>query len=68
MNLLTKKALLLFLLIICLPVSAVSIEPKDFIQSTVDKASNILSKKITNEQKIEKLKSIAKESVDVKGI
>ena len=68
MNLLTKKALLLLLLIICLPVSAVSIEPKDFIQSTVDKASNILSKKITNEQKIEKLKSIAKESVDVKGI
>ena len=68
MNLKIKKALLLLVLVISIPAYAISIEPKDFIQLTVNKASDILSEKITNEQKIEKLKSIAKESVDVKGI
>tara|TARA_S200000501_G_C20511389_1_gene607073 strand:- start:2 stop:598 length:597 start_codon:yes stop_codon:yes gene_type:complete len=68
MNLKIKKALLLLVLVISIPAYAISIEPKDFIQLTVNKASDILSEKITNEQKIEKLKSIAKENVDVKGI
>ena len=68
MNLKIKKALLLLVLVISFPAYAISIEPKDFIQLTVNKASDILSEKITNEQKIEKLKSIAKENVDVKGI
>ena len=58
----------LFLILICVPINSFSIEPKDFIQSTVDKASNILSDKISDEQKIIKLKSLAKTTVDVKGI
>jgi len=45
-----------------------SIEPKEFIQSTVDRASSALNKNFTREQKIEKLKIIAKETVDIRGI
>ena len=58
----------LFLILICIPISSFSIEPKDFIQSTVDKASSILSDKTSDEQKIIELKSLAKTTVDVKGI
>ncbi len=64
-----KKVLILVtLLAIYFPFSVLSVEPKNFIQSTVDQASNILSDEISNDQKIKKLKSIAKESVDVEGI
>ena len=45
-----------------------SLEPKNFVQSVVNQASSVLSKNFTKEQKIEKLKSIAKEKVDIKGI
>ena len=45
-----------------------SLEPKEFVQSVVNEASLILSKNFTKEQKIEKLKSIAKNAVDIKGI
>jgi len=45
-----------------------SLEPKEFIQSVADEASLILTKNSTKEQKIEKLKSIAKKSVDFRGI
>ena len=45
-----------------------SIEPDVFIQSTVNRASQILSKNISKEEKINELKSIAKETVDIKGI
>ena len=69
MNFKIKKVFILTVLIlISLPLTVLSVEPKDFIQSTVDQASNILSDEISNEQKIEKLKLIAKETVDVKGI
>ena len=67
MNSIFKKTLLI-IFIISIPKISFSIEPRDFIQSTVDKASNILSDNVSNEQKIEKLKSIAKTSVDVNGI
>ena len=69
MNFKTKKVFILTaLLIIYFPLTVSSIEPKNFIQSTVDQASKILSDESSNDQKIEKLKSIAKESVDVEGI
>ena len=69
MNFKFKKVfILLILLTIYFPLTVLSVEPKDFIQSTVDQASNILSDEISNDQKIEKLKSIAKKSVDVEGI
>ena len=45
-----------------------SLEPKEFVQSVANEASLILAKNLTREQKIEKLKSIAKKSVDFRGI
>jgi phospholipid transport system substrate-binding protein len=45
-----------------------SIEPDIFIQSTVNRASEALNNKFTKEEKIEKLKRIASETVDIKGI
>ena len=66
MNLKIKKFLISILVLI--PITAFALEPKDFIQTTVDEASKILSDEITNDQKIDKLKSIAQNTVDVKGI
>ena len=45
-----------------------SIEPEIFVQSTVNRASQVLSKDISKEDKINELKSIAKETVDIRGI
>ena len=45
-----------------------SIEPTEFVQLTVDKASEALDNKYSKEEKVKKLKDIAKESVDIKGI
>ena len=45
-----------------------SIEPDVFVQSTVNRASNILSKNISKEDKINELKTIAKETVDITGV
>ena len=63
------KNLLFFSLIYFLSLTSVhSIEADVFVQSTVNRASQILSENISKEQKIEKLKLIAKETVDIKGI
>ena len=48
--------------------NAYSIAPDVFVQSTVNRASQILSKNITKEEKINELKSIAKETVDIKAV
>ena len=45
-----------------------SLEPKEFVQSVANEASLILAKNFTKEQKIEKLKSIAEKTVDIRGI
>ena len=45
-----------------------SISPDVFVQSTVNRASQILSKNISKQEKIEELKSVAKETVDIKGV
>ena len=45
-----------------------SIEADIFVQSTVNRASKILSENIPKEEKIEKLKSVAEDTVDIKGI
>jgi len=45
-----------------------SIEPDAFIQSTVNRASQALDSQFSKKQKIDKLKSIAKETVDIRGI
>ena len=45
-----------------------SISPDVFIQSTVNRASQVLSENISKNEKINKLKLIAKETVDIKGV
>ncbi|MDB9717404.1 ABC transporter substrate-binding protein [Candidatus Pelagibacter sp.] len=63
------KKIFLILLLFCINTSNVySIEPDVFIQSTVNRASQILSKNISKEEKTNQLKSIAKETVDIKGV
>jgi phospholipid transport system substrate-binding protein len=49
-------------------VNCYAIEPDVFVQSTVNRASKVLGDNLSKHQKIEKLKSIAEETVDVKGI
>ena len=45
-----------------------SIEPDVFVQSTVNRASQVLSDNLTVDQKIDRLKTIAQETVDIDGI
>ena len=47
---------------------AYSISPDVFIQSTVNRASKVLSEDIPKNKKMDKLKIIAKETVDIRGI
>jgi len=63
------KKLLLILLLFSLNVTNVySLEADVFIQSTVNRAAETLSGSFTKEQRVEKLKEIARETVDIKGI
>ena len=64
-----KKKLLIFLIVFfSYPTFLLSIEPDIFVQSTVNRASKLLGEDISKNEKIEKLKFIAKETVDIKGI
>ena len=64
-----RKKLLVFLIIFfSITSNSYSIEPDIFVQSTVNRASKLLGEDITKDEKIEKLKIIAKETVDIKGI
>ena len=45
-----------------------AIEPDVFVQSTVNRAADTLSGDLTKEQRIEELKKIAADTVDIKGI
>jgi len=63
-----KKILIILLILNFNFNNAYSIEPDVFIQSTVNRASQVLSKNISKEQKIFELKSIAKETVDIRGV
>ena len=47
---------------------AYSIEPDVFVQSTVNRASDTLSKNNTKAERIEELKKIALDTVDIRGI
>ena len=62
------KFFIFLILFITFALKSFSLEPEKFIQSVVNEASSVLIKNFTKEQKIEKLKSIAKEIVDIKGI
>ena len=62
-----KFSLVLFFLI-SFAEKSISVEPDEFVQSIVDKASKVLANNISKEQRIKKLKLIAIESVDIRGI
>ena len=62
------KILTIFFLFFVWSTNSFSLEPKDFVQSVADQASQVLSNNSSKEEKIKKLKSIAKNSVDIKGI
>ena len=63
-----KKIFLILFLFSISATNVYSIEPDVFVQSTVNRASQILSKNISKIEKINQLKSIAKETVDIKGV
>ena len=65
-----KKFILSLFFTICLANFniAYSISPDVFIQSTVNRASMVLSKDIPKLEKMEQLKIIAKKTVDIEGI
>ena len=60
--------ILFFIILTNIPKISFAISPDVFIQSTVNRASQILSKEISKEEKINELKIIAKETVDIKGV
>ena len=66
------KKILKFLLLVsinfCFLSNSFAIEPYLFVQETVDNASEALNKRLSKEEKIEKLKIIAENAVDIQGI
>ena len=62
------KLIYIFLLLVFISKTAYSLEPNIFIQSTVNRASQILGDDISKSEKIEKLKIIATDTVDIRGI
>ena len=68
---LTKKILKFLLLVsinFCFIPNSFAITPYLFVQETADEATEALNKRLSKEEKMEKLKIIAKKTVDVKGI
>ena len=63
-----KKFLLILLLFSLNITNVYSLEADVFIQSTVNRAAETLNGNLTKDQRIKKLKEIAKETVDIKGI
>jgi len=63
-----KKLLNIIFALALLINNVLAIEADIFVQSTVNRASQLLSENISKEEKIEKLKLIAKDTVDIEGI
>ena len=63
-----KKIIIIIFCLNLINSNVYSIEPDVFVQSTVNRASQVLSKNISKEEKINELKIIAKETVDIKGV
>jgi len=63
-----KKFLIIFLFYFFSINVAQSIQPDVFVQSTVNRASKVLSENISKDEKINELKKIALETVDIRGI
>ena len=60
--------ILIYVFLLVKPIHLLAIEPDVFIQSTVNRAAQTLSGNFTKEERIQKLKEIAKETVDIEGI
>tara|TARA_Y100001936_G_scaffold249659_1_gene300545 strand:- start:55 stop:651 length:597 start_codon:yes stop_codon:yes gene_type:complete len=65
-----KSSNFLFFFIFCLLFSnfSIAIEPDVFVQSTVNRASETLSKEISKKEKMIELQELAKDTVDITGI
>ena len=63
-----KKISIVLVFLFLISTNSLSIEPDIFVQSTVNRASKTLSENLTKEEKIDQLKKIALETVDIKGI
>jgi phospholipid transport system substrate-binding protein len=63
-----KKLLSIIFILALLINNVAALEADVFVQSTVNRASKLLSDNISKEEKIEKLKLIAKDTVDIEGI
>ena len=63
-----KRLVIVIYIILNLSNNLFSIEPEIFVQSTVNRASELLSEDISKKDKIKKLELIAKDTVDIKGI
>tara|TARA_Y100000590_G_scaffold187662_1_gene213917 strand:+ start:38 stop:640 length:603 start_codon:yes stop_codon:yes gene_type:complete len=62
------KLIVIFILSLSFSLNAFSLEPKEFVQQTVDKAAKALDQNLSKELKISKLKVIALKTVDIEGI
>ena len=65
-NKILKTLILLFLF--SLPNASYALEPDVFVQSTVNRAADTLGGSLSKEERIEELKKIAKDTVDIRGI
>ena len=63
-----KRLLFIIFIFSFLTSNIYSIEPDVFVQSTVNRASQLLSENITKDEKVKELEKIAKDTVDIKGI
>ena len=63
-----KKFLFILLLFSLNTANVYALEADVFIQSTVNRSAKTLNSNYTKEQRIEKLKEIAKDTVDIRGI
>ena len=64
----TRRIILIVFIYFLTLGNSFSIEADVFVQSTVNRASKILSENLSKDEKINKLKIIAEETVDIKGI
>ncbi len=62
------KTIIFSVLFLAISSTSYSKDPLQFIQEVTGDASSILKNEISKEQKIEKLKNLAEESVDIKGV
>ena len=63
-----KRFLLSLVFCLCITSLSKAIEPDVFVQSTVNRASQTLSKDISKKEKMLELQNLARETVDIKGI